>query len=50
MKDTYYRKGNGCSLEKNDYLSIIREYPLNLMNGNVNNVVNRVLLDYYGNK
>lgn len=39
-----------CSLGKEDYLTIIKEYPLNLMNGNVNNVVNRVLLDFYGNK
>lgn len=48
--DIYEELIKSCSLEKNDYLSIIREYPLNLMNGNVNNVVNRVLLDYYGNK
>ena len=38
-----------CSLGKNDYLSIIRNYPLNLINGNTNSIVNRVLLDFYGN-
>ena len=48
--DIYEELIKSCSLGKEDYLTIIREYPLNLMNGNVNNVVNRVLLDYYGNK
>lgn len=38
-----------CSLGKKDYLSIIRNYPLNLINGNVNSIVNRVLVDFYGN-
>lgn len=48
--DIYEELIKSCSLGEEDYLTIIREYPLNLMNGNVNNVVNRVLLDYYGNK
>ena len=50
VDDIYEELIKSCSLGKEDYLTIIREYPLNLMNGNVNNVVNRVLLDYYGNK
>lgn len=48
--DIYEELIKSCSLGKEDYLTIIRDYPLNLMGGNVNNVVNRVLLDYYGNK
>lgn len=48
--DIYEELIKSCSLGKDDYLSIIREYPLNLMNGNINSIVNRVLLDFYGNK
>lgn len=48
--DNIYEKLiKSCSLGKNDYLSIIRNYPLNLINGNTNSIVNRVLLDFYGN-
>lgn len=47
--DIYEELIKSCSLGKNDYLSIIRNYPLNLINGNINSIVNRVLLDFYGN-
>lgn len=50
LNDVYEELVKSSALGKDDYLSIIREYPLNLMEGNVNTVVNKILLDFYGNK
>ena len=37
-----------CSLDKDNYNTIINEYPMDLMSGNVNDIICQVLVDFYG--
>lgn len=37
-----------CSLNNVDYKTIINEYPMDLMRGNVNDIICQVLVDFYG--
>lgn len=38
-----------CSLGKENFTVIVSEYPMDLMTGNVNDIICKILTDFYGN-
>ena len=38
-----------CSLGKENFTVIASEYPMDLMTGNINDIICKVLVDFYGN-